>query len=287
MISAGNEAGTSSFAVAGLPLHYAWTRTAQTSADKALLCVHGITRNKHDFAFLARQLAPSFSVYAPDLLGHGDSESLDGRAMYTREVYFAQLQHALSAIRESRIGYLGTSYGGLMGMRLAAMQDSPIRCLVLNDASAALGTSFFRDAAHKIRFKPALRSMVSVEGWMRLVFRNSGSLSDEAVSELAARGSRRLADGSYELAYDPAIADIWTTRAETETDHWAPWRGVRCPVLIVRGRQSTVLTSEALEQMREVNPNFDVVEIDGVGHFPHLMSKEQIAPIERWLIEYF
>jgi pimeloyl-ACP methyl ester carboxylesterase len=265
---------------------YVWSHgDREDGLQRALLCVHGITRNRHDFSFLASRFASQFDVHAVDLLGHGDSDSLSG-APYTREIFLAQLQHLMSLIGRRRIGFLGSSYGGLMGMRLAAMEDSPIGCLVLNDASAALQGDFFRQTARRISFRPVLPSLQSAEGWMRLVFRNSGALTDDVFRDLALRGTRRLPQGGYELTYDPQIAGLWLGNQLTETEHWTPWRRIRCPVLVVRGKQSSVLTDEGLEAMRASNPGIDVIEIDGVGHFPHLMSDQQADPVRRWLLEH-
>lgn len=265
---------------------YVWSHNGTNNKlERALLCVHGITRNRHDFSFLATRYAPQFNVHAVDLLGHGDSDSLNG-VPYTREIFKTQLRHLLAHIGGGKIGFIGSSFGGLMGIQLAAMEDSPIACLVLNDASAALQGDFFRQTARKIAVRPILQSLRSAEGWMRLVFRNSGLLTDDIFHDLALRGTRRLPQGGYELMYDPRIADLWIGNHQTETEYWTPWSRIRCPVLVVRGKQSSVLTDKGLEAMRASKPDMDAIEVEGVGHFPHLMSDLQVDPIRRWLLKH-
>lgn len=37
-----------------------------------VVCVHGLTRNLHDFDFLAQHLAEDYRVICPDVVGRGD-----------------------------------------------------------------------------------------------------------------------------------------------------------------------------------------------------------------------
>lgn len=280
------ERHETSFDAGGVSLRSVWERQGPAHCDCAVLCVHAITRNRHDFAPLAHRLSDSIAVYSVDLAGHGDSGRLDGRGAYVREVFLSQLLQLLAAVREPRVGLIGTSYGGLLGMRLAARPDSTLRCLVLNDASAALDSDFFLRTARKISFRPTLRSPAAVQGWMRLVFRQAGALHDTVIAELARHAAEPCVDGSYALRYDPEIAGVWLRDPLASTEHWQPWRALRCPTLLLRGELSEVLTPDALREMRQWHPETQVVEYPGVGHFPHLMSEEQLAPLRGWLLAH-
>ncbi|WP_347333849.1 alpha/beta fold hydrolase, partial [Ralstonia pseudosolanacearum] len=113
---------TRQFAYQDTPVSYA-VEQCDAAGDEAaqLLCVHGITRNRHDFHVLLPQLAGRFGVCAPDLVGHGDSAWVGERLMYRSELFLAQLRHLIAArAGQGRVGYVGSSYGGLLGIVLAA-----------------------------------------------------------------------------------------------------------------------------------------------------------------------
>ena len=118
-----------------------------------VVCVHGLTRNGRDFDYLARALARRCRVICPDVVGRGDSDWLENRSEYTFSTYqsdaAAMLARAsgsgqaswLDRLRgngETRLDWVGTSMGGLIGMFLAAKRNSPIRRLVLNDVGALI-----------------------------------------------------------------------------------------------------------------------------------------------------
>jgi pimeloyl-ACP methyl ester carboxylesterase len=266
--------------IEGRPLRYTFD---QVGAGPPVICVHGITRNRHDFAFLAERLGDRFAVHAPDLLGHGDSAYLDPGTVYEKEMFLAQLDDLMASTGAARIGFVGSSYGGLMGIRLAARPGSPIAALVLNDAGVGIRQEFYEKVAQKISLAPTFGSMTSVEGWMKLVMGASGALAPETFSTLARRAVRQNDAGDYVLAYDKELPRVWLGNHNRTPEPWSLWEDIRCPVLLVRGARSKVVTAEVVAEMKARKPSMEVVEIDDAGHFPHLMSAAQTAPVERWL----
>lgn len=272
--------------VEGRRLTYAYERSEAEERDArrpAVVCVHGISRNRHDFAFLAGRLSDRFTVLAPDLLGHGDSEWLPAGMIYEKEIFLAQLADLCAGLRGRRIAFVGSSYGGLMGIRLAARGDSPISCLVLNDAGVGIRKEFYEKTAQKLAMYPLFGSMRSVEGWMKLVMANAGALPAEQLAALVEHAVRPTGSGEYRLAYDREIPRVWLGDHGRSPEPWSLWESVRCPVLVVRGARSDVLTDEVVRGMKARKPSMELVEIDGAGHFPHLMDAAQTEPIERWL----
>lgn len=255
---------------------------ANRPADRGILCVHGIARNRHDFAYFADRCRPDWPAWTVDLIGHGDSDWLPADALYNRDVYLDQLQDLLRRSGWSHTAYIGTSYGGLLGIRLASMPDSPIRCLVLNDAGVGIRQAHYERIAKAASLIPKLRSLKSVEGWFKLVFRHGGELDPALLEALARHGVREKTDGTYALTYDPHITKVWLQPG------WQPDPGdllsaVRCPVLLVRGSRSEVIDEACLAHIQSLLPRIEVLEIDEAGHFPHLMSPGQVDPIKAWI----
>ena len=65
---------------------------------------------------------------------------------------------------------------------------------------------------------------------------------------------------------------------------WQVWEEIRCPVLLLRGADSDVLSRDTVERMLKRGPKTEVVEFPGVGHAPALRDEKQIDVIKRWLL---
>ncbi len=267
----------------GRRMRYAYDRGGNPESPSAVVCVHGITRNRHDFAFLAARLGARYRMYAPDLLGHGDSDWIPSDMVYEKELFLDQLADLIASTGARRVGFVGTSYGGLMGIRLAARERSLISCLVLNDAGVGIRKEFYQDTARKIARHPRFGSMKSAESWIRLVMAAAGPLANDTIAELARRSVKPTGDGDYVPAYDKALPRVWLGNDDRSPEPWPLWEAIQCPVLVVRGARSDVLTDDVIAEMQRRKPAMTLVEIPEAGHFPHLMNAQQTEPIEGWL----
>ena len=111
----------------------AYTEWGEPDNPKVLVCVHGLTRSGRDFDFLAERLAGEYRVVCPDVVGRGRSDWLKNKALYGVPQYAADMVTLLARLNVDSVHWLGTSMGGLIGMALAAQENTPIARLVLND----------------------------------------------------------------------------------------------------------------------------------------------------------
>ena len=58
---------------------------------------------------------------------------------------------------------------------------------------------------------------------------------------------------------------------------------IRCPVLLIHGLNSDILTPQIAEQMTRRGPNAKLIEFPKTGHAPALMDLTQIATIAEFL----
>ena len=64
---------------------------------------------------------------------------------------------------------------------------------------------------------------------------------------------------------------------------WRQWEAIRCPVLVLRGEHSDLLTREVAAAMTHRGPRARLVEFPDCGHAPALMDHRQIATVVHWL----
>jgi pimeloyl-ACP methyl ester carboxylesterase len=261
--------------------YVAWG-TGQSSGKPPVICVHGLTRNGRDFDRLAAALAPDRDVFCPDIVGRGRSDWLKDPAGYTYPQYCADMNALIARLGVEQVDWVGTSMGGLIGMTLAAMPNSPIRRLVLNDVGPLVPRLALQRLAGYVGKDPHFNDLAGVEAYLRQVHAPFGVLDDEAWRHLATHGHRRLPDGRFALAYDPGIGRGFSAAAAKDVDLTSLWQTVRCPVLVLRGANSDLLLPETAKQMAAKST---VVEIPGVGHAPSLMVPDQIELLRSWLAQ--
>src|SRR5438445_2755926 len=87
---------------------------------EVVLCVHGLTRNGRDFDELAQALVSRYRIVCPDMPGRGESEWLRDPADYVFPTYLTTLTAVIARLDATRLHWVGTSMGGLLGIALAA-----------------------------------------------------------------------------------------------------------------------------------------------------------------------
>jgi pimeloyl-ACP methyl ester carboxylesterase len=86
----------------------------------------------------------------------------------------------------------------------------------------------------------------------------------------------------WEMNYDPAIAMAFQG-IEADVDLTSIWDAVACPILVIRGQESDLLTAEDAKTMTS-KKSVQLVEIPDVGHAPALMSEDQIGMVRDFLV---
>ncbi|MDW7711065.1 MAG: alpha/beta hydrolase [Deferrisomatales bacterium] len=252
---------------------------------RVVVCVHGLTRNGRDFDVLASALAGLFRVACPDLPGRGQSEWLPHPAGYAYPVYLSDMVALLARLDGTAVDWVGTSLGGLLGMMLAAQPGTPLRRLVLNDVGPFLPKKSLRRIGEYVGADPRFADFRGLEGYLREVHAPFGPLTGEQWQHLAKHSARGLPDGTLALHYDPGIGAAFRASSLEDVDLWTVWDAVRCPVLVLRGAESDLLTRETAEEMARRGPRARVVELPGVGHAPALLEERQVETVRSWLSE--
>ena len=159
----------------------AFTDWGSPTADRAVLCVHGLTRNGRDFDHLAAALAGrGRRVVCPDLPGRGQSDRLRDSSDYVLPQYCSDMNALIAALGSVEIDWVGTSLGGLIGMVLAALPGSPIRRIVINDIGPYLPwAGLLRLGANLNDAPKSFDTIRAAELYFRRVLAPFGELEDE------------------------------------------------------------------------------------------------------------
>jgi pimeloyl-ACP methyl ester carboxylesterase len=263
----------------------AYTEWGDERDERLAVCVHGLTRNGRDFDEIAKALQEKRRVACPDIVGRGRSDWLTDKSQYNFITYCADMTAFLARLRGTSVDWIGTSMGGQIGMILAAQPNTPIARLVLND----IGPFVPKEAPRRLlRYAagqpPPFASLAEAERYMREIYAPFGKLTDAQWAHLTRHSLRDVEGGRYALAYDPGIVEPLKEMQRADFHIWPLWDRIRCPVLVLRGKESDVLLESTVEEMKRRGPRIEVVEIDGVGHAPTLTDPKHVGIVRDWLL---
>lgn len=261
-------------------LHYTEWGSAD---DGTIVCVHGLSQNARSFDSLAGSLESTHRVACLDVVGRGQSGWLEDSAGYNYAQYMADANALIARLGVDRIDWIGTSMGGLIGIMLAAMPNSPIRRLVINDIGPFVPKAALERIGSYMAKENRFANMAAFEAYLRDVYAPFGPLSDEQWQRMAKHGARQNDDGTISPSYDPGITDAFRSGPMIDVDIWSVWDQISCPTLVLRGADFDILLAETASEMVERGPESEIVEFSDVGHAPALQADDQIAAIRGFL----
>ena len=254
--------------------------------NPALVMWHGLARTGRDFDELAAALSDRYFILCPDTLGRGLSAwARNGAADYTFATYGDMASAMLDHYGIDRLGWIGTSMGGLLGITLAAglLRDRITR-LVINDVGPDIPVDSARRIAEYVGNPPVFDRVADYEAWLRRVYAPFGANSDAFWRRMVDTSLRRTETGQVTVHYDPAIVSLMGEN-KADLDVWGAYDAVSADTLLLRGQYSDVLPQSVAEEMTRRGPRPPLLTIPDCGHAPTLSDAYQTAAIREFLGE--
>jgi pimeloyl-ACP methyl ester carboxylesterase len=235
-------------------------------AAPPVLFLHGGGQTRHAWGGTAEALARDGRLsIALDLRGHGESDWAPGDAPYRLERFAADLRAVVAQL--GRLPALvGASLGGLTSLLAVGETEAPV-------ATAAV----LVDIAPRIEPEGAQRITSFMIG------RPDGYASLEEVADAIAEYTRhrsrprdlaslkknlRLgANGRWHWHWDPRFMGADGPAEIVDRQRlFAAARRLSFPTLLVRGRESDILSDEGVQEFLSHLPNAHYVDVGGAGH---------------------
>jgi pimeloyl-ACP methyl ester carboxylesterase len=259
----------------------------EAARAETVLLLHGLTQQSHAFDAVAARLARRHRCLALDLRGRGESGWAAGT--YAIPQYVADVLALLDALGLDAVHVLGTSLGGLIGLSLARVAPGRLRSLALNDIGPEIDPrGAARVAAYTAAVPERFRDLAAATGWALAQYPWLTRLPPEAVTDAIRWTVRRAPDGGWRLKFDPTIGRAprpapEAARAASQA-WWAALEALRCPVLVVRGSESDILSRETAAAMQVRQPRLRRVDVEGVGHAPTLAEPIAVAALDAFYL---
>jgi pimeloyl-ACP methyl ester carboxylesterase len=236
----------------------------------AVLCLHGGGQTAYMFEDLGAALAGRYHVLAIDLPHHGDSDPLHALDEHGPRAYSATLPPVLEAFGLETPVLVGASMGGMTSIFLADSHPELVRAIVLID----VGHQLEEEGVEKIiEFLSAHESFGSLEEAADAVAEYLPFRQKPPDPQRLTRNMRQRPDGRWEWKHGihrrvqgrGGLARLRNWREVIAGVEDAA-RGLRCPVLVLRGSESDVLSDEGAEAVTALIPDARLEVIERAGH---------------------
>jgi pimeloyl-ACP methyl ester carboxylesterase len=166
------------------------------------------------------------------------------------------------------VAIVGTSFGGLLAMALAAARPALVRGVVLNDVGPDIGSAGANFVRDFVGLDPALPSLDACVTFLKGRLPPLSLASDDDWRKMAALTYGPGPDGLFHPLWDTAIARLLR---RPPPNLWPLFDALaHVPLLLAHGAVSTLLLPETVAAMRARRPDMTVVTVPGVGHAPIL-----------------
>jgi non-heme chloroperoxidase len=239
---------------------------AGAASQDSVILLHGGGQTRHSWGKAAADLAAGgYHVISLDLRGHGDSDWAPD-ADYSLEAFVDDL-HAVIATLDRAPVIIGASLGGATAL-VTVGEAAPglARALVLVDVVPRMSTA----GVEQIRtfMQGNMSGFDSVEEVAEAVARYLPNRPRPSSTDGLRKNLRKGQDGRLYWHWDPAfqvgdqriVSSVMTQRME------AAARKVGIPTLLVRGKQSDVVSHEGASQLLALMPHARCVDVEGAGH---------------------
>jgi pimeloyl-ACP methyl ester carboxylesterase len=228
------------------------------------------------FEELGAALGRRHHVLAPDLPGHGDSDPLPTFDM-TRQALAGAIEPLCEAFGFDRSVIVGASLGGITAITLAAARPDLVGGIVLIDIGTRLEDEGVRKIVTFLRAHESFASLEEAAAEIARYLPHRNQVRPESLT----RNLRQRPDGRW--VWKHSLGRRWRAyqAAALPTGPTDPdptdWRammagmeqeaaGLACPVLVLRGAFSDVLSDEGAEEVAGLIPDARLETVHNAGH---------------------
>jgi 2-hydroxy-6-oxonona-2,4-dienedioate hydrolase len=249
---------------------------AGDDSSEPLILLHGVGLSADTFVRNMEALGRHFRVYAPDLLGHGFTGSIDYRGGAPQPFMVTHLLKFADALGLSLMHVIGNSFGALIAALMYLQDPDRVETLILIGSASA--------------FHPAEEQRKSLQAALQ-------NGREAMLDPTLARCRQRLSNICYDAASVPddillvqltsyALPDRYEAYEATVSgaldapdagEYWVYDRlqQIKVPTLILTGRNDIRSKISFHEKAHKRIPDSELVVFDRCGHLPFLEHSER------------
>lgn len=229
-------------------------------AGKPLVLVHGLAGRSEDWIALIPYLVDNgYKVYAPDLLGYGQSARPD--VDYSISLEEDIVKQFIDSQDLKQPDMAGWSMGGWITLKFAADHPERVHKLILLDSA---GVKF--DPKNVPLLRP--KTEADLVRMMQVLTPHPPHIPSFYATDIL-RGFAR-----EDWIIDRALKSMYTGKDLMD----ARLNTIRTPVLLVWGREDVLTPASMGEQMHNVIPRSELKIFEGCGHLAPVECSSEVGP---------
>ena len=260
-----------------------------------IVCVHGLGGSAVNWWAIAPLLTDHYRVLAPDLAGHGLTQSR-GRGTDVASNR-ALLHRFIEEMAAGPVILMGNSMGGMISLLEAVAAPSSVAGLILLDPAvpavparpdpfvAAMFALYLTPGVGRLMLNRRRRQAPEavVASIMSLVCADPARVPADAVAQHVEVARQRAAFAGINRDYAASIRSVVATASRSQSYRHGI-RSISCPVLVVHGDRDRLVPLAAARAAAGANRSWSLVVLPGVGHVPQLEVPQDTARvITDWL----
>jgi pimeloyl-ACP methyl ester carboxylesterase len=255
----------------------------------ALLLIHGVGCNSTSWEPVHARLAQRFTVIAPDLLGHGESDKPN--ADYSLPAFANGMRDLLAVLGIDRVTVVGHSFGGGVAMQFAYQYPELVERVVLvsaggvsKDVSFALRLAAMPMGAEALGMLRAPGVMPVMRGLGRAVGALLGSTRFGRDTADIVGMLENFQDPSAVSAFARTLRSVVDVRGQFVTMLDRSYLVQSLPVQIIWGEDDMIIPVDHAHQAHASIPGSRVEIFEESGHMPfHDHPDRFVEVVERFI----
>ncbi len=248
-----------------------------------LLLIHGGQDHCRNWDFVAPGLAGRYTIYAPDLRGHGDSGWAVG-GMYSLPEFVLDVA-TLANNLDGPLTIIGHSLGGAIALQYAGTFPEKVETLV---AIEGWGPPMVEHQPANARMRNWINHMhdmerrqprryENVEDATKRMMEANPHLTAEMARHLTLHGTRGNDDGTLSWKFDNYVRlrSPYEFNIEDAQDIWSK---ISAPVLLIKGAESWALDPEKDGRASVIEDRRTVI-IEQAGHWVHHDQLDRVMDV--------
>jgi pimeloyl-ACP methyl ester carboxylesterase len=231
---------------------------------RSILLLHGIGDNAHIWDHCASDLSrQGLRVIALDQRGHGLSDWADPPG-YGCGDYVADLKKFIKELDLAGFVLMGHSMGALHATLYAALEPQRVAGLVHADIEPcppAWNKKYLLNLYNELPF-----FFDSIDDYVETIRKNYLHADLKMLYEIASHEAVRGEDGKLRTRFDREVLSHFDPSYDI-----CPYLGrISCPTLVIRGRESRVMSEDAARQMSSSIRRGEFAQVENAAHPLHI-----------------
>jgi pimeloyl-ACP methyl ester carboxylesterase len=247
-----------------------------------IVLVHGMAGSSATWRYVLPMLAEHFTVVAPDLVGHGESEK--PRGDYSLGAFASGIRDLLLALGHERATLVGQSLGGGVAMQFAyQFPERTVRLVLVS--SGGLGDEV--NLLLRLLALPGAELVLQlgcndwvhdagrqVAGWLARIGLHTGRHLEEVWE-----GYGSLADAQTRAAFLHTLRSVVDVGGQRVSANDRLYLAAEMPTLIMWGDRDRILPVGQGHATHAAMPGSRLEIFEGAGHCPHCEDPERFADV--------